>query len=311
MKNFLPAANNFLSRNVHWVTLSSIPLGFSTDIFNYVSGEFLACVLFVELFIACFKIRFEEVKEIKYASVVGFFLARFVIFPILLFLLLQSFSQPLAIAVLLLALAPAGVTSPAFTGLVNGNVSLTIIIVLISSLLAPFYLPYILSFFIGTDIQIDILALLKTIAIIVIVPLVMHIPFRKSNHFKSFMIDNNPILILPMVVFCYTVPFSKNREFLFLEPVKAVGIIIFCMLFYLLASGVGRFAGRTNGESCQKSYLVTAVMHNITLITVLAIMHLPKEVSSIINFANVAVCMIVAFIIYRINKKSGAQMSDR
>ena len=304
MNNFLSFANNFLSRNVHWVTLSAIPIGFATDVFSKVSGEFLACVLFAELFIACFKIRYEELNEIKYASALGFFLFRFIIFPVLLFLLLQSFSQTLAVAALLLALAPAGVTSPAFTGLVNGNVSLTIIIVLISSLLAPFYLPYLLSLFIASDIQIDTSGLLQTIAVIVIVPLILHLPLRKLEKCKSFMIDNNPILILPMVWLCYAVPFSKNREFLISQPIEAFGITLFCIVFYLIAASLGKFAGRLHGDACRKSYLMTAVLHNITLVTVLAILYLPDEVSVIINFANVAACMIVALIVYRINRRS-------
>ena len=113
-----------------------------------------------------------------------------------------------------------------------------------------------------------------------------------------------------MVWFCYVVPFSKNRDLLFSEPLKAIGITLFCIAFYLVASGMGKFAGRFHGDICKKSYLITSVLHNITLVTVLAIMHLPREVSAIINLANVAVCIIVALIVYRINKKSVSQMRD-
>lgn len=123
---------------------------------------------------------FVALKQQKMAIAGGFFLQIFAL-PLLAFLLIKLFglSGEYAVAMMIVACCPGGVTSNALTFIFSGVVALSIVLTLLSSIIAPLSIPLItelsLAHFMGQQSG-DSFALLPTVGklfVLSIVPLVI------------------------------------------------------------------------------------------------------------------------------------------
>jgi BASS family bile acid:Na+ symporter len=95
------------------------------------------------------------------------------VIPLLFYLITNSFNHELAIGILLLTSMPAGVSTPALTDIVKGNISLSMSLAIISQLIAPFSVPLLFWLIVSGSVSINKLLLLKDIAILVFLPLLV------------------------------------------------------------------------------------------------------------------------------------------
>ena len=93
---------------------------------------------------------FSRLKKNKIAIAGGFFL-QIVALPVLAFLLISIFGieQEYAVALLLVAACPGGVTSNAITFIFSGAVALSVVLTLLSSIVSPFSIPLIAQWSLG------------------------------------------------------------------------------------------------------------------------------------------------------------------
>lgn len=93
---------------------------------------------------------FSRLKDNKIAIAGGFFL-QIVALPLLVFLLISIFGieQEYAVALLLVAACPGGVTSNAITFIFSGAVALSVVLTLLSSIVSPFSIPLIAQWSLG------------------------------------------------------------------------------------------------------------------------------------------------------------------
>ncbi len=93
---------------------------------------------------------FFRLKHNKTAIAGGFFL-QIVALPVLAFLLISLFDikQEYAVALLLVAACPGGVTSNAITFIFSGAVALSVVLTLLSSIVSPFSIPLIAQWSLG------------------------------------------------------------------------------------------------------------------------------------------------------------------
>ena len=292
----LSRLNKLTSEYVSLIILSGILIGFLSDIFGKIGNTTLAVILFLELFLACFTIKVDDLKAIKLKTVSLFFVLRFIAFAILLYYLALPFSAYLAATLLLLTLLPAGVSSPGFASLFKANVALTLAIVLVSSLLAPLYIPFIIKHIAGNNISINALEMLLTILLIVVLPIIVHLPFRKSKTIHNFMVEFNPLLLMPLVWITIVVPISRFRNQIFESlSYSILGIIGFLVLYGLYVV-FGILVAKKYSATCQRSYATASCIHNITLGVVVSLIYLPNQVSSLVILANIALLILISFL---------------
>ncbi|MCB0321269.1 MAG: hypothetical protein KDD60_10105 [Bdellovibrionales bacterium] len=288
--------NSFISRHVSLLIFSGIPIGLLSGKFASISSTHLSIILFFELFIACFKIKVEDASSIRITAALRFLLLRYFGLAIALYYLGTLVSPTLAIALLLLSLLPTGVTSPGFAGLFGANVLLVLSFVIVSSLSAPLYLPFVLEFLAGSSVQIERGKMLFTILVLVVGPTIVHLPFRRIPRIHSFMVEFNPMLIIPLVWLTTLVPISRYRDEILSSPVTSLSYILGYVLLYALYLGFGYLLGRTENSANQKSYLLASCIHNVTLGVVLSFLYLPSEVSRQVVFANVSLILVISLL---------------
>ena len=77
------------------------------------------------------------------------------VIPLLFYLITNSFNHELAIGILLLTSMPAGVSTPALTDIVKGNISLSMSLAIISQLIAPFSVPLLFWLIVSGSVSIN------------------------------------------------------------------------------------------------------------------------------------------------------------
>jgi predicted Na+-dependent transporter len=127
------------------------------------------------LFLVFLKIDALEILEnIKnYRLMVYVTFIYMLVIPLVFFFVTKTFNHEMALGILLLTAMPAGVSTPALTDLVKGNISLSMSLVVVSQLTAPFSVPLLFWLVGDNSVSISKLLLFKDIAILVFLPMIL------------------------------------------------------------------------------------------------------------------------------------------
>jgi len=94
-----------------------------------------------------------------------------VLMPIVIYFIFHGrLDQETVMGLVLLTALPCGVSSAAFTDIMEGHTSLTLVIILLTTLLAPFTIPFIFWVLYNANLDLDYFGLLKNLLMIIMVP---------------------------------------------------------------------------------------------------------------------------------------------
>ena len=96
-----------------------------------------------------------------------------VLLPAAVFLLANAIVPEMAVALLLLASMPTGMTAPLLTEVVGGKTDIALVLTLTTSLLAPFTVPFVIGLFAGTAITVGAWTMFWSLIKVIIVPFVL------------------------------------------------------------------------------------------------------------------------------------------
>jgi BASS family bile acid:Na+ symporter len=148
------------------------------------------------------------------------------------------------IGLVIVGACPGGTASGVMALLARANISLTVSLTFLTTLLAPIFMPLIIYIFFSKSIELDWFGMFKTMAIIVIVPIVLGILISKLSRLGESVlnkISNVPILLIILIVMIVT---SLNKDTIMLVPVD---IIISVIVLSLFANIVGYLIGKALG----------------------------------------------------------------
>ena len=92
------------------------------------------------------------------------------VLPLLVYYLFSFFSPTLAVAFLILAAMPIGMTAPLLVEISGGKPSLALILTIVTSLLAPFTVPLIITTLAGASVSVGFWSMFKLLAVIIYIP---------------------------------------------------------------------------------------------------------------------------------------------
>lgn len=142
-------------------------------------GTFFLGIIF---FLSALKIDLKEIlkylKDKKMVVAVNFVML--IGLPVVVYYAMLFIYPDLAIAFLLLAAMPAGMTSPLLSEICGGKQSLALVLTISTSLLAPFTVPLMVGFLAGATVQVDTLGMFLSLV------KVIFIPFILANFVKYF-----------------------------------------------------------------------------------------------------------------------------
>ncbi len=238
------------------------------------------------IFMSCSKIELKDLRSFSAAQVAVFYAARFLVFPVLLFLAARALIPAYAPSVLLLSLMPSGSASAAITGILRGNVALSLSMTVVSTLLAPFVVPLMFWLAGGQAIEIDLMSMFVTLCLVVFLPIGFY--FGAAGRVlavKTSMQANAGWVSVVLIFLLVALTIALRREYFFSNfAVLFAALAVICVL-YVLYYAAGWVAAARFGRAERVSLMVCSGANNNTLAASLALLYFsPLE----------TLCMIVS-----------------
>jgi BASS family bile acid:Na+ symporter len=257
-----------------WIFLiAGILLGLWQPVVFIAPGFLPKILLGMMLFFVFMKIdALEVIENLKdYKLMIFIALTYMIIIPVIFFFIADIFDRQLALGILLLTAMPAGVSTPALTDIVKGNISLAMSIALVTQLIAPVTVPF-LFWIIGTKgLDISKFLLFKDIAIMVFSPLLLAQLIK--NYFPSVIKRSQHLFtsanVLLLLIFVYIV-ISSQRNIILENPVKLFWKTAILYLVFIILHAIGYLMGFRQSKENKIAMSVTAAYMNNGLAIVLA-----------------------------------------
>ncbi|MEH6407349.1 MAG: bile acid:sodium symporter family protein [Leeuwenhoekiella sp.] len=141
--------------------------------------------------------------------------AQFAIMPIMGLALaeISDFPPEIAAGIVLIGCSPSGLASNVMAYLAKANLALSLTITSIATLLAPFLTPVLMKFLAGEFIEIDVLAMMWSIAKMIIIPIGAGLLFNKLFHGKIKWMDKAmPIVSMVGIALIIVVITAAGRD---------------------------------------------------------------------------------------------------
>lgn len=204
----------------------------------------------------------ENIKNYKlmiYISIVYM-----IMIPVLFYFSISAFNPDLAIGILLLTAMPAGVSAPALTDIVKGNVPLSMSLTIVTQMISPFTVPLLFWLINIHGNSVDELLMLKDMAIIVFLPMIFSQLIKKYfpltiNRTQHLFTSFNVLLLFSFV----SLAISSQRNYILENPQGMIWKIAVLYLVFILLHVIGYFiCFKQNKENRIAVAIGSAYMNN-------------------------------------------------
>ena len=208
-------------------------------------------------------------------------LLQYSVMPILAYLIARvlNLSNEMSLGFIILGSCPGGTASNVITYLCNGNVPLSLMCTLTSTILSILITPYLILFLADKSINIDLISLVYSTSKIVLIPLVLGLLVRIYFHKLIIKIKFLfPIVSELTIALVIAVIFAINSDGLkVLDTTILVGVILHNIGGLLIGYYVAKFFALSNASI--KTISIEVGMQNSGLAMALAVIHFSKVVA--------------------------------
>ena len=208
-------------------------------------------------------------------------LLQYSVMPILAYIIARilNLSNEMSLGFIILGSCPGGTASNVITYLCNGNVPLSLMCTLASTILSILITPYLILFLADKSINIDLISLVYSTSKIILIPLVLGLLVKV--YFSTFI--NKIKFLFPIVseltiALVIAVIFAVNSDSLkVLNTTILFGVILHNLGGLLIGYFVARFFALSNASI--KTISIEVGMQNSGLAMALAVIHFSKIVA--------------------------------
>ena len=208
-------------------------------------------------------------------------LLQYSVMPILAYFIAKflNLSNEMSLGFIILGSCPGGTASNVITYLINGNVPLSLMCTLTSTILSILLTPYLILFLADKSINIDLISLMYSTSKIILIPLILGL-FVRIYFFKfvdriKFLF---PIISELTIALVIAVIFAINSESLkILNTTILLGVILHNIGGLLIGYFVARFLTLSNASI--KTISIEVGMQNSGLAMALSVIHFSKVVA--------------------------------
>ena len=162
--------------------------------------------------------------------------------------LLAPIDLQLALAGFLTAISPTAISSPVIVGFVEGDMEFIIASVILTNITVALVVPLTLPSLMGTAVQISIIDVLRSVAIVMFVPLLLSQAVKKLPAAGQNFLRKGKSLSMPLWLITLFIVSAKASDFLRNEntaPLTTLGMIALISLgICVIDFGVGVWLGR-------------------------------------------------------------------
>jgi predicted Na+-dependent transporter len=283
----MTALRHFIESHFGLVLLLSCAVGLVAPLSN-VPDDSASVALAMLTYASCFKLRDGGFSDINWKDVAWFYIARYIILPVILFGIAHVITPDYALGIFLLALVPAAVSSPAFAHMFGGRVPPAFAIVIVSTLLAPFLIP--LQFMWASEVAMDIspLGLFKTLAFCIFLPMALYFATRRFQTWGQKMYDNVKVISIVLVAFVIALVIAKQRDVILGDIPALLTPTIAAFGCYAIFMLCAKWLGRNQPSDVQITYMICSGFNNVALGVSLALLHFPAKIILLVAVSEMA-----------------------
>lgn len=181
------------------------------------------------------------------------------------------------------AVIPTGITSFIWVAMRSGNTALALSIILIDTLISPFIVPYSMMFFVGANVEMDMLGIVKGLVYMIVLPSIAGLTlnhFIKDSSRKRSGMWLSPLtkLGIVMVVMINCSAIAPSLKVIDLKLVF-IALVVFGIAFsgYIISYLIARLLRLNEGDIITLMY--TGGMRNIGAGVVIAVSFFPATVA--------------------------------
>ena len=191
--------------------------------------------------------------------------------PILTYVVASYLAPEMAIALMLLAAMPAGMTTPLLTEVVGGNVAYALVLTVLTSLLAPLTIPLVSKFLIGTQVSFSAYEMFLKLLFVIFIPFILAQIIRKFGHVhvKKSQFTFKPISLV-LLGGLITAVVAKNASTITGHLDLFFKYLIALTIFFFILHFVGYFITFWQDRKSKLTVTVAVTYMNFTLAIYLA-----------------------------------------
>ena len=256
--------------------MAGLILGLFFPIFNDFLMTMLKPILMVMLFLVFLKTDIAEIitSMKNYKQMIFITVSFMIIIPLLLYFIIQTFDQTLAIGVLLLFAMPPAVASPALTDIVKGNIALSTSIAILSSIVAPLTVPFLFWIMPFDGLSVSPWWLLKDLSLIIIIPVIAsQLVKRYAGKFiakREHVLTSVNILMLTLMVY---IAMGSQREVILNDFNGILWDTFVLYIVFILLHFIGHLMGWKEDKKGKIAITIGAVYKNNGMAIVLAALY--------------------------------------
>lgn len=270
--------NEFAKKNFNLILFLSAVAGFCLPQPGDLSGPLILAVLYFIIFASSFQVDFSPAFfRSQTRTVIWFYVLRFLVLPVGLFWIIRPFSSFYATGVFLLCVLPAGVTSPAFTNVFSGNITLALALLILSSSFTPLVLPYLGGFLIAEDLQVDLFRLFSTLFITVILPYLAHLPLRKYHRINHWMQHHDSFISIVGIALIFALAIAEYRPVLLTETGQIISYFLVSLSIFLFLYLFGWCVLFKASKADKVALFFSSGANNVALGVVVSFLYFPAQ----------------------------------
>jgi predicted Na+-dependent transporter len=281
--------NSFINRFFGVILLISAASGlfFRINISNITNIIIIS--LAVIIFSSFFKIELNrDLFREDMKNTVLYLVLRFIVLPVIVYFFVQFFSPFYAVVFFILLVLPAAVSSPAFTAMYNGKISLSLKILIITSFLSILTLPFLSGLVLSKKIEIDTVHMFLTMIYTIVIPFILHLPLRRNHKIRKLFTDNNPLITAIGLIIIFIVATSNNRYIILSEPLKIFNYTLLSFLVYIVLYITGYFLIAKQNKETSIAYSVSSGANNIGIGVTITALYFPGDTNVFMIVAQIA-----------------------
>ena len=269
----------WIERRANSLFVISCVIGLIWPYWDWTSDIFVQIILMIATFIACFKLSLSEFKQLSWKPLCLFIILRYTLFAWLLYAVSSMIFPPdIALGILLMAALPSAAAAPAMTNIFGGQVTLTAIVTIATTIMVPFTIPLLFSFTGGSTIMPSPADLLQTLAIILLLPCALFILLRHIKPLQTSVQHYGKASTIILISIMLATVIGQQREFVLSDPSLLSAMFALSLVIYLLMLLSGWFAGRTFARDQRIALTISFGFNNAALGIAIAALHFSPTV---------------------------------
>jgi predicted Na+-dependent transporter len=279
----------FIRKYFGLLLLLSCMIGMIVPSFGDITPRLVMIALAFIIFCSFFQIEFSPgALAADFTMSLQFYLIRFVLMPVVVFLVLKSFSEFYAVLMLLIFLLPAAVSSPSFTILFGGKPDLSLKILVYSSFLSVVSIPLIMGLLPGALVKVNAGQLLMTMVYTIVLPFIIHLPLRRVSRVRNTIARFNALFTLLGLGMIFIAATSRNKPAILGNPALVGLYAVIAILLYFILYWIGYMLMPTKPRQVRVTTSISSGANNIGLGVTITALFFPGNMNVFFIVAQLA-----------------------